>query len=46
MQAKVQQKEEYNAKSKKEGTYYLNQIIKYRAKNRKTTDFPAYEVAK
>ena len=45
LQAKVQQKEEYNAKSKKEGTYYLNQIIKYRAKNRKTTDFPAYKVA-
>ena len=46
LQAKVQQSEAdykrvYNAEQ-----YFFDQIKKYKAKNRKTTDFPAYEVAK
>ena len=46
LQAKHAALQVQNKEFDKEGVYYLNQIKKYKAKNRKTTDFPAYKVAK
>lgn len=46
-QAKVHEMQalDGNAKLKKEGLFYLNQIRRYKAKHPKTTDFPAYKPA-
>lgn len=46
LQVKEQKGREANAKMLSEDKYYFDQIKKYKAKNRKTTDFPAYKVAK
>ena len=37
--------EQEQAKAQKAATYYLNQVQRYKAKNPKTTDFPAYKPA-
>ena len=36
---------EGNAELKKQGRYYMGQIERYKAKNPKAADFPAYEPA-
>ena len=46
LQAKEQQWQAVNASVSTSERYYFDQIKKYKAKNRKTTDFPAYKVAK
>ena len=46
LQAKEQQWQAVNVSVSTSERYYFDQIKKYKAKNRKTTDFPAYKVAK